>query len=246
MSSTHDPAPNGARQAFLRGAVSLLPLWAGAIPSGIAFGVAARHAGLGAGETQLMSLLVFSAAGQMGAVSLLDAGTSPALVLGTVIALNAQLLLLSVTVARQLRPPPTLRPLVAWLLTDGAYGVAAARVPLHLATLMGAGASMYAAWNLGTALGIAAGNTLVETRHLGLDLIVPLTFVAVLVPLLRTHAACLAGLTSALVALLLARLVPLGIAVLAAGLAGSTAGAWWARREKGRPAETRARAGGRR
>ena len=46
----------------------------GAIPSGIAYGVAAHGAGLGPGETQLMSLVVFSAAAQVGAVALLGAG----------------------------------------------------------------------------------------------------------------------------------------------------------------------------
>ena len=76
---------------FARGFVALLPLWAGAIPSGIAYGVAARSAGLGLGETQLMSLVVFSAAAQVGAVSLLGAGAPVAVLIGTALALNAQL-----------------------------------------------------------------------------------------------------------------------------------------------------------
>ena len=110
-----EPRPT-VLHAFIRGALAL-SFWAGAVPAGIAFGVAARHAGLGPDTAQLMSLLVFSAAGQMGAVSLLGADTPPAVLVATVVVLNAQLLLLSVTVGRQLRPVGLQRPVVAWFLT---------------------------------------------------------------------------------------------------------------------------------
>jgi predicted branched-subunit amino acid permease len=57
---------------FVGGFIAMLPLWTGAIPMGIAYGVAARGAGFGLGETLLMSLTVFSAATQVSAVSLLS------------------------------------------------------------------------------------------------------------------------------------------------------------------------------
>jgi predicted branched-subunit amino acid permease len=205
------------------------------VPAGIAFGVAARAAGLGAGAAQLMSLLVFSAAGQMGAVSLLGAETSPGVLIATVVVLNAQLLLLSVTVGRQLRLSGLQRPLVAWLLTDGAYGVAAGDGPLSVPSLLGAGASMYAAWNLGTATGSLLGDTLGDPQRFGIDLVVPLTFLSVLVPLLRTGATRIVALTSGLVALLLTRSAPLGVAVLGAATAGAAVGTWWTRSEPDGP-----------
>jgi len=49
-------------RAFRRGFLAMAPLWVGAVPVGIAYAVAARAAGLGTGETQLMSAVVFSAA----------------------------------------------------------------------------------------------------------------------------------------------------------------------------------------
>ena len=73
-----DPAP---RALFARGFLALLPRWTGAIPSGIACSVAARSAGLDWGEARLMSLVVFSAARQVGAVALLDAGAPAALLM---------------------------------------------------------------------------------------------------------------------------------------------------------------------
>jgi predicted branched-subunit amino acid permease len=214
--------------AFARGALDLLPLWLGAVPSGIAYGAAARGIGLGAGETLLMSLVVFSAAGQLAAVSLLGGSTPAALLVATVMAVNAQLPLLGAAVRRQVALSVGERLAVAWFLTDGAYGVAAGRGRPTAPGLLGAGVSMYVAWGLGTALGAAAGDVLEGARRLGLDVVVPLTFVAVLIPLLSTRAAATAALVSGLVALFLARVLPVGVAVLGAGLAGSAAGAWLA------------------
>lgn len=220
---------------FVRGFLGLLPLWAGAIPAGIAYGVAARSAGLGPAESQLMSVVVFSAAGQIGAVALLAAGAPAPLLIGTVLALNAQLLLLGLAVARELGLSWRQRLLAACLLTDGAYGVAAALRPLRLPTLLGAGARMFLAWNLGTALGALLGAAIPDPRALGLDLVAPLCFLAVLVPLLRDRPTLVAALVAGAAALLLTCVVPGGVAVLGAGLAGCLAGAWGAR-----PVATRA------
>jgi len=67
---------------------------AGRDPIGIAYGVAARGAGFSLFETQLMSVIVFSASAQVS--TLLDAGAgAPALIIiVTALALNAQLLLI--------------------------------------------------------------------------------------------------------------------------------------------------------
>jgi predicted branched-subunit amino acid permease len=204
---------------FVRGFVAMLPLWTGAIPVGIAYGVAARGAGLGPGETLLMSLTVFSAATQVSAVSLFSQGTPGLVLVGVALALNAQLLLLGFAIGRQTRPSQLGRLMAAYFLTDGAYGVALTGGRLTLPRLVGAGVSMFAAWNLGTALGATAMQALPDLRQLGVDAIVPLTFLAVLVPL-----------------------APGGVAVLGASLAGSAAGAWWSRRAHAAPAVTGPRA----
>src|SRR3954451_16591875 len=226
------PARADALAAFGRGYLALLPLWSGAIPAGLAYGVAARAAGLSGVETQLMSLVVFSAAGQIGAVSLLAGGSSPLLLIGTVMALNAQLLLLGVAIGRQLRLSWLQRLLAAWLLTDGAYGVSLGVGPLRLATLLGAGASMYSGWNIGTALGAGLGATLANPRAFGIDLVAPLAFLAVLVPLVRSRPALLVTVVAGLTALLLIRVAPGGVAVLGAGLVGCAVGAWATRGEQ--------------
>ena len=215
------------RADFRRGFVGIMPLWVAAIPSGIAFGVAARGAGLGAVEAQFMSLLVFSAAGQVGALALLDAGLPRPLLIGTAMILNAQLLLLGLTAGRRLRPRWPARLGAAFFLTDAAFAVAAGAGRLRLPVIVGAGVSMYVAWNGGTALGLTMGERLLAIRGLGIDFVLPLIFLALLIPLLRSRPALGVAIIAGGGTLLLARFVPNGLAVLGAGLAASLCGAWW-------------------
>ena len=219
---------------FWSGFAAMLPLWAGAIPSGIAYGLAAHAIGLGPLPAQLMSVVVFSAAAQVSGVALLGAGAPFTLLLGTTLGLNAQLPLLGLTIGRQVRLSWPQRLLTACFLTDGAFGIAAARGRLRLPVLLGAGVSMFAGWNLGTLLGTVVGHSLPDSRRLGLDFVVTLSFLAVLVPLLRSRAALLVALVAGLTALALARLAPAGVVVLASGVAGSAAGAWLTHGEESR------------
>ena len=218
-----------AGRAFWRGFVGLLPLWAGAIPSGMAYGLAARSAGLDPATAQLMSLVVFSATAQLSTVTLLGTGVPVVVLVATALALNLQLLLLGLVIGRTLHPRWPQRLAAAWLLTDGAFGVSAGIGPLRLASLLGAGLSMYLGWNFGTGLGSAVGAALPDPRRFGLDLVVPLVFLAVLVPLVRSRVALSVAVAAGLTALLLARLGLGGVAVLGGGLVGCAVGTWSSR-----------------
>ena len=215
---------------FVRGGLAMAPLWLGAIPSGMAFGVAADHAGLGPAEAQLMSLTVFSAAGQMGGIALLDAGAPPVLLVATVLALNAQILLIGIGVGRQLPLSPARRALAAWFLTDGAYGVASALGPADAARSRRRGRqhvpgleSRDGARHVGRRLldRFAASRSR-PGRAAGLP--------GRARPLLRTRAAVASAMAAALGVLLLSERLPVGLAVLGAGAMGIAAGAWADRR----------------
>jgi predicted branched-subunit amino acid permease len=216
-------APAGS---FRDGFVAMLPLWTGAIPSGVAFGAAARADGMSAGDAQLMSLIVFSAAAQMATLAYEGAGQSAFLVILTALAINAHLPLLDVAVARSTAPAWRTRLPLALLLTDGSFAVAAARDRLTMSVLAGAGASMYLAWNVGTAGGLLAGEALPARWKSPMELIVPLTFVAVLVPMLRSRRALAVTLAAGVTALVASRSLPAGVAVLIAGVTGAVVGAW--------------------
>ena len=213
------------RALFTRGFVGLMPLWTGAIPVGIAYAVAARGAGLSFFQTELMSLTVFSAAAQLSAVALLASGSPLIIILLTALSLNLQAFLLGLTAARADRASRRNRLLTAYFLTDGAFAVAVAGGRIRLPVLLGAGMSMFASWNVGTLIGASAGAILPDLAPLGVDFVAPLTFLAVLVPLVKSRPALLTVLVAALTALILKQTAP-DLAVLGAGLSGSAAGAW--------------------
>jgi predicted branched-subunit amino acid permease len=215
----------GWRRHFAGGFVAMLPLWFAALPSGLAYAIAAQGAGLGPATAQLFSLLAFSAAGQIGTLVSIGTGAPPAVAIGTAILLNGQLLLLGLTIGRQLRPTWASRLLLAPLLTDGAFAVVAARGPLRLSALSGAGLSMYIAWNAGTAAGLVAGRAIPDLHRFGGDFALPMVFLALLVPLVRSRATLYVALTAGLTTLLLGRIATTGIAILGAGLLASAVGA---------------------
>lgn len=218
-------APETTRALFRRGFVGLMPLWTGAIPVGIAYAVAARGAGLSFFQTELMSLTVFSAAAQLSAVALLASGSPVVVVMLTALSLNLQAFLLGLTAARADRAPRLRRLLTAYFLTDGAFAVAVAGGRIRLPVLLGAGVSMFGSWNVGTLIGASAGAILPDLAPVGIDFVAPLTFLAVLVPLVKSRPALLAVLVAALTALVLKQTVP-DLTVLGAGLTGSVAGGW--------------------
>ena len=213
------------RALFTRGFVGLMPLWTGAIPVGIAYAVAARGAGLSFFQTELMSLTVFSAAAQLSAVALLASGSPILIVMLTALSLNLQLFLLGLTAARTERAPRRRRLMTAYFLTDGAFAVAVAGGRIRLPILLGAGVSMFGSWNVGTLIGASAGAILPDLAPAGIDFVAPLTFLAVLVPLVKSRLALLTVLVAALSALVLKQVAP-DLTVLGAGFVGSIAGAW--------------------
>ena len=209
----------------------MLPRWAGAIPSGIAYGVAARAVGVGALDAQIMSLTVFTAPGQITAVSLLGSDSTLIATFIRVMAVNAQMPLLGIAAARQIRPTRFQKSHFALMLTDAAFGIASARQPLRHYVLVGAGVSMYIGWNAGTALGVTAGGAMGDLAGSGLDFVIALSFLAVLVPLIRDRSTVATVLAAAIVAVAGFQVAPIGIAVLAAGLVGSIVGVMVARHQ---------------
>ena len=89
---------------------------------------------------------------------------------------------------------------------------------------LGAGLALWGGWQLSTAVGVLLGARL--PADWPLDFALPLTFIAIVVPLIRSRAMLLAAGVAGGVALLAAGL-PFKLGLLAAALAGMAAG-WWA------------------
>jgi hypothetical protein len=88
--------------AFTLGFKVVMPLWLAAIPFALAYSVSAREAGLTPVETQVMSLTVYSAAGQMAVVQLLSTGAPAFTILLTTLMMNLHHILYGLSLAKRI------------------------------------------------------------------------------------------------------------------------------------------------
>ena len=114
---------------------------------------------------------------------------------------------------------------LAYFLTDEAFGVVAASGERTFAYLLGAELSLFAMWNLATFGGAIAGSAITDPAELGIDLVFPLAFLGLLVPLVRTRVELLVAVASGAIAYVAARGLPGGLPILLTGVVGSLLGA---------------------
>ncbi len=210
----------------------MAPLWLGVAPFGLAYAVIARDAGLSVVETQALSLLLFAGAAQVGAVGLLGAGAGALEVVLATFMLNVRHLLYGVSLTRTIPLRPREVPVAAFLLTDEAFGVTTARGARTFGFLFGTEVSLFITWNLATLVGAIAASEIPDPQALGVDVVFPLAFLALLVPLVRTRPEVVVALVSGALAWALAHHLSAGLAILATGVTGALLGALLVR---GRP-----------
>lgn len=217
------------RPAFLAGFRAIMPLWLGGVPFALVYVVAARKAGFSPVEIQLMSLLIFNSAVQVSMVGLVAAGASLWAILFPALTLTIQNVLYGLSLSQKLRFSPFGRLVAACLLTDGAFAVTvAAGEVVSVAYLLGAEISMYFIWNAGTFLGLVLNQVIVDPVKLGLNFVIPLMFVVLLVPLLKTRFELKLLVAAVICAYLSNLFLPAGVTVLLTGLVSATLGAFFA------------------
>jgi 4-azaleucine resistance transporter AzlC len=210
----------------------MAPLWLGVVPFGVTYAVLARDVGLTVVETQALSLLVFAGSAQFSAVGLIGSGATGASIVLTTFLLNLRHLLYGLSLGRQVPLTRRQRPIAAFLLTDEAYGVTVASGARTFPFLLGTELSLFVTWNLATFAGSLLGAALGDPAELGIDLVFPLAFVALLVPLLRSRTEVAVAAFSGGLAWLLAQRAQSGVAILVTGVSGALLGAWLTRREE--------------
>jgi predicted branched-subunit amino acid permease len=223
----------------------MLPLWLGVAPFAAAYAVTARAAHLSVFETQFMSLSVFAGASQFAAAGLFGQGVGALSIIATTFLLNVRHVLYGLSLSRQIPVHGWRRVLVAQFLTDEAYGVVmvAAQVAagpektgglspssLSLGFLLGAELSLYAVWNLFTLLGSLAGAFIPDPKAVGADVIFPLAFLGLLVPLLAGRRELMVALFAGGLAWGVSQVLP-GLTVLVAGVGGALLGAYLSTRK---------------
>jgi predicted branched-subunit amino acid permease len=212
-----------------------MPLWLGAVPFALVYTAAARQAGINPFEIQLMSLTIFSAPLQLSLVSLGAAGASFLIMLGVTLTLTVQLVLYGLSLRQLIRLDRKQRLAAAYFLTDGAYALTVTQGPkASFAYLLGAELSMYFIWNAGTLLGLLLNGGLFDPAKIGADFVVPLTFLVLLVPMVRQRADLVVVALCAMGSWALGGLLPSGLLVLVIALLAGFLGAWLSSPRKAR------------
>ncbi len=213
---------------FLSGVRDEAPILLGVVPFGLIFGALAMSSGLSAAAAQAMSSVIFAGSAQFIAAQLLGADASGIVIIMVVFVVNLRHALYSASVApfvRHLRPSWKL--LLSYLLTDEAYAVGIMRFarggdsPYQHWHLFGAGLTLWTSWQISTAIGIFIGAQVPTDWPLGFAL--PLTFIALVVPVLKDKASTAAAVVAG-VAGCLAMGFPLKTGLLAASVIGIIAG----------------------
>lgn len=233
------PASN-PRTAYLRGLRIALPFVIVVGPFGLLFGVVGTEAGLNIAQVMGFTVLVIAGASQFTALQLMADNAPTFIVVASALAVNLRMAMYSASLAPHLgRAPVWQRALIAYMNVDQTYALAHADYEAaprqtsaeKVAFFFGTATPIIPVWIGATALGIVLGEAIPPA--LGLDFAVPITFIALIAPALRTLAHVAAALTSVVMAIALAFL-PWNLWLLAAGLAAMIVGAEVERRMEAR------------
>lgn len=201
------------------GARAGLPFALAAFVLAISFGVLAEPV-MGAGAAVAMSAFVFAGSAQFAAVAVLASGGTPAAAVLAGVLLNARYMPMGIALGPSLPGGPLRRALVGQAMIDASWAMAnrgGGRFDPDF--MVGATVVSYPAWVGGTALGALGGDLVSDPNALGLDVLFPAFFLALLANELRGPKSYAAALIAAGLALFLTPFVPPGVPVIAAAAA---------------------------
>ncbi|MEQ8671789.1 MAG: AzlC family ABC transporter permease [Aggregatilineales bacterium] len=218
------------REEFINGMKATIPMVFGAIPFGIIFGAVATTGGLSPAATMGFSLIVFAGSAQFIAAGLVSSGVSIGLIILTTFIVNLRHALYAASLAPYMKhlPQKWLLPLGFWL-TDESYAVVISRFtqpddsPYKHWFYFGSAVLMYSNWQLCTLIGVIAGQSIPDATGWGLDFAMVVTFIGIVVPLIRNRPVLVSVLVAGSVALLFDGL-PNKMGLMVGAFAGITAG----------------------
>ena len=192
---------------FWRGAVACLPLCIAVIPWGILAGSFAIEAGLSPVEAQAMSAILFAGSAQLVAVGMFKTGVGLATMLLTTFFITSRHFLYSVSMRGKISPLPLRWRLgLGFWLTDELFAICGSQSKEEFNPwyALGVGAVFYLVWNATTFLGIVAGSYIPSLNEMGLDFAVSATFIAIVVPTIKSFATLATVVSSLILSVLFA------------------------------------------
>lgn len=224
------PTPS-PQSLFWRGFRESLPFLIVLVPFAMLFGVVATEAGLSVFETLSFSVVVIAGAAQFTAISLMQDEAPTLIVLATSLAVNLRMGMYSASLTPYLGQAGLwTRAVAAYFIVDQTYAMSIVTfekepswtVSQRVAYFFGVVVPICPMWYVFTLLGAIMGAGLPE--WIALDFAVPLAFLALIAPALRTLAHVAAAGTSVVLSLALAGMA-YGTGLLVAAIAAMIVGA---------------------
>ncbi|MCA0996184.1 AzlC family ABC transporter permease [Alloyangia pacifica] len=205
-------------------------------PFATLFGVLANEAGLNLFDTLSFSVVVIAGAAQFVSLQMLQDHVPALIVLASALAVNLRMAMYSAAITPHLGALSLWkRAICAYFLVDQTYASSALQferspemtLPQKFAFFMGTMTPICPPWYIFTLVGAWVGEAI--PADFGLDFALPIAFLAMIAPALRTGAHVVAALVATLGTLLLAWM-PYNLGVLCAAALGMMAGAETERR----------------
>lgn len=224
------------KEAFWHGFWQSSPFLIVILPFGLLFGITAMDAGMSLAQVLGFSTLVLAGASQFTAVQLLADHAPLWVVILSALAVNLRMAMYSASLVPWLGDAaPRRRALLAYLMIDQTYATSIQhyerfpRLSLQqrLAYFGGTALATCLPWPIISMVGATIGRAIPPS--LGLDFAIPITFLAMIAPLLRSVPHMVAAFTAVVLSLLFSPL-PNGLGVLAAAPLAMMAGAETERR----------------
>lgn len=228
------------RADFLRGARHSAPFILVVVPFAMLFGVVGTEAGLNIAQVMGFSVLVIAGAAQFTAVQLMTENAPTIMVLFGALTVNLRVAMYSASLTPHLGAEPLWkRALIGYVLVDQSYTAAILEyerrpdmtVKQKSAYYLGVMAVITPLWYACTLIGALLGQSV--PAGLGLDFALPITFLAMVAPALRTVPHLASAFVSLVLGLALAGLpfsLGLPVAAFVAMIAGAQLELWMARR----------------
>ncbi|MGV6839538.1 MAG: AzlC family ABC transporter permease [Planktomarina sp.] len=224
------------RSYFYKGVLASLPFVLVVCPFALLFGVLAADAGLNIVETMGFSIVVLAGASQFTALAMLQENAPTVIIILTSLAVNLRMAMYSAALAPHLGPAPLWqRALVAYGLVDQSFVLSDQAyqqnpnwsVTQKVVYFFGSTILICGLWFVFTYVGAIIGGQL--PPWLALDFALPLAFLAMIAPALRSMPHLAAAITSIICAFAFAGF-PYGTGLLTASFCAMIVGAELERR----------------